>query len=511
MNNSRVGIEEFHSGKNIEISNHLFNLTDNVNISGNLVVDLDASVNGTILANIIYTDYLEAVDSKILHLDNIDISTDFINSNSLSINSNSFSINVNDLSIDSSSITISAEYIYFNDNMVLIKNRTRTNNLDLANIFEETVEVLQIDNLEIVNSLKIPKTVISEVSVSGEFTAETDLNVKGVLYSNLRLVTYGTNTLNGTTTLNGPNTLNETTTLNGQNTLNGTTTIVKGTFQDISISNLVITGSITIPNTVLTNIAISGEFTAENDLIVKGTLKPESSMITTGPNTLNGTTTLNGQNTLNGTTTILNGTFEDISISRLSITSECDVSIKNGGVFRIHEGFGLSMVNIYDWLSDISNNLYYDRGNIVIGSIVDNTIDASLNVHGSVDIFGDLDVTGTIITGTNLSSSDIRLKTNIRDLTNGIDIIRKIKPKIYDKTFGNGVIKESGVIAQDILEINELKHLVHKHKDMYSMNYNSLHMYSLLGIQELDKKITQIEQHLSMINQKLNMLYKMRR
>ena len=34
MNNKRVGIETYYNGKNIEISNNLLQLTDNVNISG---------------------------------------------------------------------------------------------------------------------------------------------------------------------------------------------------------------------------------------------------------------------------------------------------------------------------------------------------------------------------------------------------------------------------------------------------------------------------------------------
>jgi hypothetical protein len=39
INNSRVGFEEFNGGKNIDISNHMFNLTDNIDLSGSLVVD----------------------------------------------------------------------------------------------------------------------------------------------------------------------------------------------------------------------------------------------------------------------------------------------------------------------------------------------------------------------------------------------------------------------------------------------------------------------------------------
>jgi len=50
---------------------------------------------------------------------------------------------------------------------------------------------------------------------------------------------------------------------------------------------------------------------------------------------------------------------------------------------------------------------------------------------------------------------------------------------------------------------------------MYSVNYNSLHMYSLSAIQQLDKKVdlltAQIEKSMQLIEQKLNVLYRMRK
>jgi len=49
MNNQRVGIEEFHGGKNIDICNHMFRLKDDLDISGNIIVDEDMIVKGTIL------------------------------------------------------------------------------------------------------------------------------------------------------------------------------------------------------------------------------------------------------------------------------------------------------------------------------------------------------------------------------------------------------------------------------------------------------------------------------
>ena len=176
-------------------------------------------------------------------------------------------------------------------------------------------------------------------------------------------------------------------------------------------------------------------------------------------------------------------------------------------------------------VKDSSNNLYYNDGNIVIGSIL-NSFDASLNLFGPVDIVGNLNVIGNVnidgpmtveimYSGGSQYGSDVRLKSNISDLTNGLDVIRKIKPKLYDKKCGSGHIKESGVIAQDILEIDELNYLVSEHKGMYGLNYNSLHMYSLLVIQELDKKmdrlIESVEKRMALIEQKLNILYNMRR
>ena len=436
MNNSRVGIEEFHSGKNIEISNHMFNLTDNVNISGDMTVD------GIIYANQIAMDYFEVMDAKIGQLENTDISTEHIHSNQLSIDvSNEFTIDsgdllihTNDICMNSRYISICAEDIYINDGFWIQKSASFTISGTSYN-----TDYVTIKHLKVTDSITIPDTSTQGTTIQGTLTVSNDLILGGVFYSNSRIDANGTHSLVGTNTISGENTL---------------------------------TGSTTIDNLQLQT-----------------------------------------------------GIVEDLSVSTLNVTSACDMFIENGSTFRIRNAYEISMVNIYDWLPDSSNNLYYNDGNIVIGSI-SKSFDASLNVFGPVDIVGEVDICGNVnidgdmdVENINYNggsiTSDIRLKSNISDLTNGLDIIRKIKPKLYDKKCGSGHIRESGVIAQDILEIDEINYMVSEHKGMYGLNYNSLHMYSLLAIQELDSKVDRltesVEKSMGLIEQKLNILYNMRR
>ncbi len=117
-------------------------------------------------------------------------------------------------------------------------------------------------------------------------------------------------------------------------------------------------------------------------------------------------------------------------------------------------------------------------------------------------------VFGRIRSNFALIISDDRYKHNEVDISNALSTIRKLNPKTYDKTqieldkdfsgdlSGIEHYKENGVIAQDLLKIDELKHSVNipdEENEVYSVNYNNLLIYALSAIKELDAKIISLE------------------
>ena len=102
-----------------------------------------------------------------------------------------------------------------------------------------------------------------------------------------------------------------------------------------------------------------------------------------------------------------------------------------------------------------------------------------------------------------LITSDDRLKFNETTLTNGISIINKLNPVLYDKMPYDPTEEidflpydpslshiEAGFIAQELLNIPELKDSVFSGKDptkhAYMMNYNFILAYNVKATQELD-------------------------
>ena len=96
--------------------------------------------------------------------------------------------------------------------------------------------------------------------------------------------------------------------------------------------------------------------------------------------------------------------------------------------------------------------------------------------------------------------SDDRLKHNEITINNGLELINRLNPQIYDKTDTfreedyNGPLeegsyyKESGFIAQEVYAIDELRFLVSEPNDEtepYMLNYIGIIPYNTAGIKEL--------------------------
>ena len=135
------------------------------------------------------------------------------------------------------------------------------------------------------------------------------------------------------------------------------------------------------------------------------------------------------------------------------------------------------------------------------------------STRGNIDITaGDGNITFTAggnvqLSNGNTVTSDNRIKHNEINITNGLNIIRKLIPQKYQKTkemyeeFYNGDISgnykiESGFIAQEILKIEDLSYCVsggdyidensNYIKNQYYLAYQDIFVYGIAATKELD-------------------------
>jgi hypothetical protein len=147
-------------------------------------------------------------------------------------------------------------------------------------------------------------------------------------------------------------------------------------------------------------------------------------------------------------------------------------------------------------------------------------IDISTNLNplihnsGSIGLdnkrWGVINTVALNVNGVSVTSDD-RLKHNEVIINNGLTVISQLTPKFYQKTLemldahyygdltGYTWNYESGLIAQELLQIKDLSFVVTGGdyydsnntllENQYSVNYNSVFVYGLAAIKELDVKV----------------------
>tara|TARA_R110002126_G_scaffold196876_1_gene344796 strand:+ start:110 stop:616 length:507 start_codon:yes stop_codon:yes gene_type:complete len=149
---------------------------------------------------------------------------------------------------------------------------------------------------------------------------------------------------------------------------------------------------------------------------------------------------------------------------------------------------------------------------------------SSLNLGG-----GNLHIGGTsskiYLHGATIQSSDNRLKQNECDIS-GLSVIKQLLPQKYQKTdikypedytgdISGNWKWETGFIAQDVLQIEDISYCVNHDNsinadgeatDVYGLNYNDIFVYNVGATQELDAKITSLEQENLRMKTALNIL-----
>jgi hypothetical protein len=201
-----------------------------------------------------------------------------------------------------------------------------------------------------------------------------------------------------------------------------------------------------------------------------------------------------GPDFINGTNSI---TFDPNFTSKLGIYTlnpQAALDVSAASIFR-------DTITAED--ISLNGNLYARRINFPSGNYIDDTEGIKLLYVGETSTFnGDSSFNSNVTILGNLTlGSDKRLKENNIDIINGIELNKKLKPQLYNKRNklelddNNYYIKESGFIAQDIEEVEELKHLINKPKNIekepYTMNYIGLIAYNTAATKELDNIVEQ--------------------
>lgn len=226
---------------------------------------------------------------------------------------------------------------------------------------------------------------------------------------------------------------------------------------------------------------------------------------------------------LNKKVSEIDNSSNDIIYNQNHLVFKNGIHIKNNSVFDLSLSC-LDIISNSGEIIEISCNKITNGGyvntlgldstfintkNIIVENIIDdlsiNNCDidildvSNLTVSNDVTVSNDLTVTGTFH-----YSSDNRLKHNQIDISNGLEIIRMLKPKKYYKTkkildnsfnkdINNDYITEVGFIAQDINKIEELNYCVKEVKNnLYALNYNNIFVYGIQAIQSLDSKINTV-------------------
>ena len=112
------------------------------------------------------------------------------------------------------------------------------------------------------------------------------------------------------------------------------------------------------------------------------------------------------------------------------------------------------------------------------------------------------------------TTSDDRLKHNEVAVTGALGVINKVDVFNYDKTTEfldidhTGPVdiphrKETGVIAQELYEIDELKHTVSvgDEKNAWSVNYNGLFSYAVAAIKELHAEVKSLKSKIAVLEE----------
>lgn len=121
-----------------------------------------------------------------------------------------------------------------------------------------------------------------------------------------------------------------------------------------------------------------------------------------------------------------------------------------------------------------------------------NILTNNWNIKGDMSVEGSMNVAGHLTYNTISQLSDARFKHDIEPITSATEYLLDTKPVTYKKQ-SMGEVKESGFIAQELLN-TKLKDLVFSYdNDTLSINYSGFIAYIVKSIQEINNRLEALE------------------
>ncbi len=165
--------------------------------------------------------------------------------------------------------------------------------------------------------------------------------------------------------------------------------------------------------------------------------------------------------------------------------------LNTNAMFNIYGNVNISSINNTPFINCIATNYPNEVINVAIGSNISRP-GFIFNVEGNSYFASTVNVESNIFTkGTIGNVSDIRIKENLVKINNSLDKMDKINGYIY-KRKDTGKL-ETGLIAQEVLEILPEVVNLDNSTNYYNISYGNMNGLLVEGIKELNIRLKKIE------------------
>lgn len=170
--------------------------------------------------------------------------------------------------------------------------------------------------------------------------------------------------------------------------------------------------------------------------------------------------------------------------------------INTNAMFNVYGNINMASINNTPFINCIATNFPNEVINVCIGSNISRS-GFIFNVEGNAYFSSNISVESNIFAkGTIGNVSDIRIKENLIKIENSIEKINKINGYTYTRK-DTGKI-ETGLIAQEVMEILPQVVNLDKSTNYYNISYGNMNGLIIEGIKELNNRLIKIEELLRM-------------